>query len=537
MEWLEQLIKTQNYITMILAFLLLLWLLSSIIRNLTTIFDGVENGYNALLKLLKWILNVLLLPFKLVFKFFKWIISFKARINHIKSVLNSIYNVNPGNFKIPWWRLMLSKKIRREAMTRFRCIERCIETQEFFNKKLKYITMIETSVGGGKSSLMAGITHYKALHFQEMIKEKISYTQKILYYLDWNKIDSIIKDTYKRDTKINHIVNKILEDAELSDSFKGFYNNYRQDVPLMTILKDYVTAVCALERNNYVMANYRIFNRVTKSFNIDLPPNLFDIKTAEGQANYYIPSYCIIAADEISLSNLKNTSSYYEIDSAGVDTALRLFRQLKCETTFYVSCSQIISRNAKIFTELANSYFKIISLEVVGVQKTYSRIFQNQEKELKEKLAIETNPDEALNIKKQMFELFQEQNKIYAAGYLKYKIYVATNIKDFDRFDKSSLEVQEVYIPMTWAFGTYLTCQFAEFDDYLTNKSGKSDSELKIIVSFFESTDPIVFENMLKNREEEKRKKEEEEKRLKEEAKAKKKEEKKGDENNGKNNK
>ncbi len=519
MEWLEKLTQTQNSLVIGLSVIFLLWIFSSTIRNLTTILEGVEKGYLSILKFLKWILSILLLPFKILIKIFKWIFTIKQRHDYKKYVLNTIYNVNPGKVKIPWLRKLFSYRIRRESKTRFHCIEQAIETQEFINNNLKYITMIETSVGGGKSSLMAGITHLKTIHFQKMIEKKITNTQKILYCLAWEKIDEIIKKSYQCNTKIDYVVNRVLD--EFSDSFDGFYNNFRQDTPRNTLLRDYVTASCAKIRNNYVMANYKLFSRITNNFNFDLSSDLFNIKDPEARKNYYMPAYCIYVEDELSLSNLKNTSSPKEIDNLGRDTSMRLFRQLKNETSFYIGCSQNISRNAKIFRELANSYFEILSLDIIGTQKTYSRIFQKKEQKLENKLTKKRYRKKIPEIKKKIYELYQTQNKIYAAGYLKYTVRVAYNVKDLERIDKSNLKVKELVIPMTWCFGTYLKCQFSELDDYLNENSGKSDGDLKVIDNFFSKSDPKTFEEILENREEEKKKKEAEKKRKKEEAKKK----------------
>lgn len=505
-KWINELIETQNNLVLICAIILFLFIVSSIIKNLTIIFDAIEKGCFTLKKLLITFLALILYPFKLIIKVIRWIFNIKARHDYKKEVLESEYNVYPEEFKIPMWRKIFSYKIRRDAHSRFRCIEKCIETQEFINSNMKYITLIETSVGGGKSSLMAGLTHYKTIHFQQMIQEKIENTQKILFKLDWNKINYIIERVYSYETNISSILDTILQNEEIEKQLNGFYNNYRQDTPKKTLLEDYITAYCALLRNNYVMANYRLYNHITDTFNIDLAPELFDIKTPSGLKNYYIPAYSIIAEDELSLSKLKNTNSYIEIDNSGRDTSMRLFRQLKNETCFYIGCSQNISRNAKIFRELANTYFEILSMDIVGVQKNYSRIFQKKEQKLINKLTKKKYIDRISEFKEKIYNLYQEQNKIYASGFIRYTVRLSNSAKDLERFDKSMLKTTELFMPMTWCFGTYLKCQFNEFDKYLNDISNKSDADLKIIDSFFESSDPKTFESLIKVKEKEEKK-------------------------------
>lgn len=501
MEWYKDLLNTQNNITIIISFIIILWVLSSIIKNLTIILEGVEKGYLKILNFLKWMLSVLLLPFKLLIKFLKWIFNTKARHEYKKYILGSIYNINPGNIKIPFWRKIFSIRIRREEKTRFRCIEKCIETQEFINNNMKYITMIETSVGGGKSSLMACLTHSQTIHLQEMINKKIVNTQKILYELDWNQIDGMITEIYKKDTNIKNVINTLLENKKLGRYFnqgdKSNYNNYRNDVPLMTLLEDYVTAYCARERNNYVMANYRLKNRLTNSYNYKMPPNLFDIKTDEGQKNYYIPAYCVIAEDEVSLEKLSNVESPQKFSKRGRDKSMRVIRHLKKETTFYVNASQKIGRIIKIIKELGNSFFEILSLNIVGTQKTYSRIFQKKEQKIEMQLSKETDPNKIFQLKKKRFEYYQEQNKVYAAAFIQYKVLIGRNIQDFERLDKSKLPEETLTFPICWGHGTYNTCELNDIDKYLSEISGKSDSDLEAIKSLYEKMDPKAIKKLL----------------------------------------
>ncbi len=503
MEWYENLLNTQRNLTIILTAILFIWILSSLIKNLTIILEGVEKGYLKILNFLKWILSLLLLPFKLVGKFIIWIATTKSRREYKKYILSSIYNINPGNVKIPLWRKIISRKIRREAKTRFRCIEQCIETQEFINKNMKYITMIETSVGGGKSSLMACLTHSKTIHLQEMIQNKISNTQKILYDLNWNQIDKMIIEAYEHDTKIKNVINTLLENEELGKYFnrgdKSNYNNYRNDVPLMTLLEDYVTAVCARERNNYVMANYRLKNRLTNSYNLKMPPYLFDIKTKVGKENYYIPAYCVIAEDEASLTKLKNTSSPKKFSKRGRDKAMRLIRHLKKETLYLLMASQKVGRIIKLIKELGNTFIEILELDIVGTQKTYSRIFQKKEQKIEEQIIKEKDPNKIFELKKKRFDFYQEQNKVLAAAFVQYKVFIGHDIQDLERVDKSKLIEKTLTFPICWAHGTYNTCELHDVDKRLSEISGKSDSDLEEVKSLYEKIDDDAIDELIDN--------------------------------------
>lgn len=511
MEAIKNYLETQSQVAIILGGFFLAWFLASFFSNIAHILEAVAKGYLNLIILLKKLLSLLLLPFKLIGRFFSWIANTKNRREYKKYLLSSIYNVNPGNVKIPLWRKIISRKIRREERTRLRCIEQCMETQEFINNNLKYITMIETSVGGGKSSLMACLSHSQTIHLKEMIQKKIVNTRKILYDLAWNQIDEMITEAYKHDTKIKNVINTLLENEELGKYFnrgdKSNYNNYRSDVPLMTLLVDYVTAYCALERNNYVMANYRLKNRLTNKHNYKMPPNLFDITTPEGKKNYYIPAYCVIAEDEVSLTKLKNTSSPKTFSKSGRDKAMRIIRHLKKETTFYMNASQKIGRIIKLIKELGNTYIEILELNIVGAQKTYSRIFQKKEQEIEEQLTKEKDPNKFFELKKKRFELYQEQNKVLAASFLQYKVLIGRNIQDIERLDKSKLTEIIFTFPITWGYGVYNTCELNDVDKRLMEISGKSDIDLEEVKSLYEKIEDEAIDELIDSDDEEPKKK------------------------------
>ena len=164
-------------------------------------------------------------------------------------------------------------------------------------------------------------------------------------------------------------------------------------------------------------------------------------------------------------------------------------------------------------------------MDVVGTQKTFSRIFQKKEmkKENKlKKISSDINTYKELNdltgdLKKEIFINYQEQNKIFASGFVRYRIKLAKSLKELDRWDTSNLKSFDAYFPMTWCFGTYLTCQFSELDDYLNTQSNKTDNDLSFLDDFYKSTDPKDFEYMLKNTELRKKEKEEKSKSKKKE--------------------
>ena len=493
-----------EYWWVLVLVIFLVFVADKIVNLVKNILIIIEKLYLFIKKLLVATKNMILFIFKVIFgniwKFLKWIFTSYHRYKYRQYLLSTPYNVMPEAFKVPLWRRFFSRKIRRENYERFRCIEKCIETQQFFDEDHDFIKLIEAATGKGKTSFETAYVHYKTISIINDIDQKMTNTEKILYRVNWKKVRRIIEYTYNNVNKsINYILDEVLSDKKIEKHFKGkFYNNYRQETPHVSLLKDYVIAYCAKLRNNYVMSNFKIYNHINGEYNLILPDNFLDIKTVTGVENFNIPYHCIIVEDELALTKLKNTNSVYDIEKTGRDTGMRLFRQMLAETSYYTGSSQNTSRTAKIFKELLNSDFEILSLEVVGAQKTYSRIFQKKEEELDRKLAKEKNPEKILLIKKQRFEAYQMQNKIYAAGYLKYTIRIAHSELEMSRYDKSDLQVIVIYVPMTWSWGAYSKYEFRDFYDYLIEKSKKTDGDQKVVQSMMERGDRKKFDDMIK---------------------------------------
>lgn len=467
--------------------------------NFPVALKNTSSGLRKFLRFITW-------PLRLIFRIIKWIIGIPGRIKNYFKVTRSKFNVYPERFKIPLWRRLLSRKIRREARTRFKCNEEAMKSLDKIKDSFNtYNISIEAKVGGGKTLLTTLLSQYKTLAFIDEIDEKISNTKKILYQLDFNKIDNMISTKYNESTYIPEIYDHILDDEEIADKLVGYYNNYRQETPKVTLMEDYIIAYCAKLRNNYVLANYTIYNKITNTFNFDLDESLLLIKNKEAMKKYYIPSYSVILEDELSLTSSKNDNDYHEISKKGKDTALKLIRHLKKETVCYIGNAQDTSRVANILRELSNMYIIIENMHVSGVQKSYSRVFQKKENKLIKKLDKKKkkwNVEKIDSYKKRIYDLYQKQNMIYAAGYLKFRLKIAYTLKDLDRWNRDDLKTVELCFPLTWGFGCYKKCQYSDVDKHLNSISLRSDENLKTIDDFFEEMDISHIKNILKSEEE-----------------------------------
>ena len=520
----------------IVAILIVGFLILKAIQAITYIFihlpEALENFKKFIIKLFK----ILTYPLKLIWKSLVWLFTIKKRHDYRESVIHSIYAIDFDACHPGFFRRFFSRKIRREAKWKFNAIEDSIDTKEKISNYVKTNNFVSGKVGAGKSSFLSALTHIKVIIHQENINEKINNTKKILYTLNYYDLDNLINSSYRKNKYIPDILNLIYKDDEFNNYLFGEYDNYRQTTPKTSLIKDYVTAYCAFLRNNYVMSNFPLYNRITNTFNIKLTDDFFHIKDEKLQKKYYIPAYLSIVEDELALGDQKNTVSTYNLDNSGRDTAMRLFRQLKNETTDWTGASQNSTRVQKGTRELGNTFFMIESRRVIGAQKRFSLIFKNKEDKLIKKMkktASKMEEKEAeiyLNsnneFKKKIYDLYQFQNRIYASSFIEYKVRITHSEKDLERWDTANLPLVKLVFPLTWCYGTYRTCQHADLDEKLNEASHHSDDDLRYIKDFYDNeTD---YDEILKSRDkrrDEKEQAEEEAKNRKRKEKEKKKKE------------
>lgn len=388
----------------------------------------------------------------------------------------------------------------KDKRERLKAIAGCERTKTILNKELKYIISAEAPVGGGKSSFAAGVSHYQTLKYQEQIQSKIDWVKKINHKFDYSYLDLFIEERYQKQLAVNKIYEEALLDSIIFEAFEGTYSDYLTDYPLPGVLKDYITAYSAKLRGNYVASSYKLFNRLTNTFAYPLEPDSFDIKNEEVRNKYHLMAYCVYIEDEKSLSGYKNTNSHIEADNKGQDLVLRLFRHLKKETTSYISLAQNSSRVVKLIRELTNTRIRIDKLTIVGQQPYRSSLIKKKENKAAKKQEkvfnklIKKDPEHAnsyLNndneFKEIIFTRYQEQKKLFASAYVKYSVSLThRQVETIEAAYDNQANQYELFFPISWVFGVYLTTEFSEFDDFLNNISNKSEFDLKTIESFYQ---------------------------------------------------
>lgn len=460
---------------------------------------NIRHGITWISKKIWFLLKLPFLLIKKLYFFIRWIFQIRARILYKRSLKESVYNVIPSGYEIPKKYLIFFPKIRKQKKYRLKCIENCIATEEKINKEFQFIIMIEAAIGGGKTSFLNGFSHMKTLSLKQKIEEDLYDIEKKLYTVNYLYVRNLIRNYYDLGCSETEIKNKLLEHECIASSFTGTFSDHVSEIPKISLLESYIKAYVANLRDNYVMSNYKLYNRITNHFNYVLEPDAFDIKDPAAQKKFFLPPYLVIVDDEKALSEFKNTETPKNLDQKGTDVTMRLFRQLQRETTYYISSTQNTSRIALIIRELANTYVQIQRFAIVGEQNRLAGIYRKKEEKVYSKMIkfagkhFETAEEQDRYLlsnncfKSQIFELFDKQKELFASAFLSYSVRIAPKL---DLLKEKDCKELKLVFPLTWCFGVYNTCEYSEFNDFLLTLSDvKTDQELKVISSLFEKNE------------------------------------------------
>ena len=475
-------------------------------NNAIRFFKSISNGIIWILKILWWILkNLFILIFKKIIFEFIILKSIKFVKNIIRKfkLKRSKYNIRPVKYHFNIIGLIFNYKLRKELKYRYNAIEACERTHDLIDKKFSYITMIEASVGGGKTSFMNGYSHYRTVLFKERIEKLIVDTETHFKDFSFIELRKIIREEAIKGSSESDVLSSVYKNKAINDKFNNtiVYSNYISQEPAPEILKSYCVAYLAELRNNFVLSNYRLYNRITNSYNYEIDDNFLNIKSEEDRKKFYLPSYSLIVEDEKALSLYKNTSDYRKLNDSGADVTLRLFRQLRNETTYYITATQNTSRLAVLFRELANSYIQIQSSSIVGNLPNWQRRQDKKEKKIFKKAIKKAKKKEIKRVgageqwlhrennsfKKKLFKLWDKRKQVTSCGFIKYKILIASKLDDLkDHSENARNEELTLTFPLTWCYGVYRTCEYSDFYDYLSKESDiKSPDQLKQITSLY----------------------------------------------------
>lgn len=519
--------STYKVIAIIILIITAIFFLGVFYNTISPLFKASGDGFKKLLKFILRLLKYLVFaPYYIV----KAPFTIYKKIKKRQFLMNSIYNILPaGKIKINKLLYIFNYKIRKQARYRLKCVESCIETEAKINNSFKFITMIEASIGGGKTSFLNCYAHIKTINLVNQINEDLYSIERKIYDFDYLFLRNKIEGLYNSGFNEKEIFEKLIQDDKISAVFlTGEFDDHVSLIPKQALLKDYISSYCALLRNNYIMSNYKMYCRVTNTFNFDFDSSTFNIRNEDSQKKFYIPKYVVIVDDEKALSMYKNTESAKNLDNLGADVIYRLFRQLTKEKSFYISSTQNTSRIALILRELANTYIAIEKFSIVGEQNCLCNRYRKKEAKLFNKMLKYSSKNYAEDLqqefllnnnkfKPKIYELFMKQRKLFSSAFIKYNIKLATKLSYLSANENCSYI--SLVFPLTFAYGVYNKCEYAEFNEFLNNLSNvKSDHDLNIIKSLYQNDEErykSLIEDKLKVREQEKFKAREKAKSLK----------------------
>ena len=507
------LITRYSFIVAILAILSLLLIFFNF-------FNAASSFFSSLFKLFK---NICLLAYK----FCKFIFNFIFKLGFIFSLISlikrfinkiieryrlkhSIYNVYPTHYKFNFFYRMFSPKLNRQLRYRYNLLQACFKTHDYIDKYFSYIVRIEASVGGGKTSFINGYSHIRTILFKEKIRDTCLSIETRFHDYPFSFIRNKIKKLYSEGLSENEILAALYKDPLIDNIFSKdkVYSDYIKEEPAPIILKTYVLAYSAEIRDNFILSNYKLFNRITNKYNYELDNDLFHIRDQEALNKFYLPSYSLIIEDEKALSTDVNTYDYREVASTGSSTILRLFRQLRGETTYYISSTQNTERIAKPIRELTNSFIRILSCDIVGnLPQWMNKQKRKEEKIYSKMLKKSINKGESWlhdnnRFKDKLFKIWDKKKKVISASFLKYKIRIASSLAELENTEQAR-EVLIVY-PLSWCFGVYRTCEYSDLYDYILSlqQTKKTDHDLIEITSLYESNEEH-YKELLKSKDQE----------------------------------
>lgn len=489
--------------------------LSSIFTFLKYLCLGVFYFFKYLFKLL---FKVLLVKYLIL-----GIVNLIKRFLKRRRLRNGSFNVYPVRYSFNFFHKIFSRKLRNQLNYRYNVLEACEKTHDSINNNFTYLVRIEAAVGGGKTSFLNGYAHMRTLLFKEKIRDTCLSIETRFHSFPFHLIRRKIKELYKQGESEKAILTALYKEKYINDQFNGskVYSDYIKEEPAPVILKSYAIAYMAELRDNFVMANYKLFNRITGKYNYELDETLFHIKDSSALKRFYLPAYSLIIEDEKALSSDSNVYDYREVAATGSSTILRLFRQLRGETTYYISSTQNSERIAKPIRELTNSFLRITSCDVIGnlpgwnnkqkkkEKKIYKKMLKKAEKKSrgdKNLAELWLHSDNSFKIK--LFKIWDKKKKVLAASFLRYKIRLATSIRDLDEPERYK-ELSLVF-PLSWCWGVYRTCEYSDFYEYLQKQQEQplTDKDLVEVSSLWESNED-TYKKLIKGREEEQIQKEE----------------------------
>lgn len=400
----------------------------------------------------------------------------------------------------------------------------CVRTESFIKNCLGLVTYICGNIGAGKTTCGAAISNVLSKVKKEQALSRAAQIREIFSKVDFNKVDAVISLAFQSKlTNTDAILNFLFDNfSDIKGEIENkFYDDGFYPVSYTSLLRDYVDAIIAIDRNRYVYFNRRKFYCwTTDTWAMDYKPSMIDLKDRFLTKDYKIQRYTVIFEDEKVLSG-KVSTNFNEVakEDGGGDTFLRLIRQLGKGTIHYISTAQDFTRVVKQERELATGVLNltkrtelpVVDLRSVFIDISYDLLTRWQvfldsfldrlsvqrydAYKRKEKLCLEAEVDVPSNIKdglnkwsslsskkgsylKQIVSnISRIKEKQFADSYINYRGIYYTCADDVGKKkDECAGQVLDVKLtfPIRYAYGSTDTYAFSILNDFVNIASIRS---------------------------------------------------------------
>jgi len=349
-----------------------------------------------------------------------------------------------------------------------------------------FVFGIVGELGIGKTTKTNGLISLLENYMKDLIKEKEEYTFTIINKMDFTYLNFVLKVMCENheDCKPEEIFERVypITKPYLYDK-KGnplTYNNGIKKIKYEEIMLEYIEAIIAKHRNNFVWCNIDYESAITGNQAYDLTPDDTKLKDRWENHDFTPRRYGILAFDDVALNEDKINLNWQKIaqESSGSIEFLRTFRHLFKETDRYICNLQNAGRLVKTDRELFNSIIEIVSKEdyerfsfcksvVSFIDRTNDFIHKVRVKLTRKKLRLEEKISKYRNRKRKLWHLL---DILDSKDYIKYTVNVYNTSKDAENKTNKSKQTK-IYFPKKWCYAPTETFAYSYLYDALLQTS------------------------------------------------------------------
>lgn len=366
--------------------------------------------------------------------------------------------------------------------------KKLIPSENFLNNNLRYIVYVVGQVRAGKTTFSAGYTNIRTKYLIDKVRRQIDFACLAFPKVPFNEINEILIDDFEKGYKDSFKEAKklIAKDMPFADYSEQKYNNHvtPHPVPFMDILEDYINAIWAYARNDYVYYYGKAFySQITNNDAMDYDPSMLYIKDRLKDKNYHIFPYSIIFEDERQMSGLDNQKSkeYAKADTGSADFK-RLIGQIGKESIYYVTTNQEfgtdINRERNLATEIVeiekstaiNPYF--LQRFIISLYELPFKIVKwfDEKKDRKNISPLM----KLTNYRKHLAKAMLWRKYWGSKGFIRFKGIIYHNANDVNKskqFALKGVDELRVIIPLKYCYGSVNTFQFYSVQRELLSRS------------------------------------------------------------------